>query len=181
MRTTRNMGGFLVLAAFIVCLADYAPSARADEARQEVAQARADQNGEREQVLVSFTTSAPDGVEIEVAKAHKLELMSKLPLPTLGLRIVRYAIPDSRTADAVLASLRADTRVSSAQANIQYQQVEPDGKETVVGSIPEASPPILAKRALRKPAERRTASIFGEGRPSRTPRMSASDVLAGGL
>ncbi len=132
-------------------------------------------------MLVSFTLSAPDGVELEIAKEHNLELVSKLPLPTLGIRVVRYAIPDSRPVAAVIARLRADQRVSSAQVNVQYRQIEPGPPETVVGSVP--IPPEVGPRKLaaRKSVVRREASIASRRLPVRSARIAAGDVLAGGL
>jgi hypothetical protein len=82
---------------------------------------------------------------------------------------------------AVLARLRSDQRVSSAQVNVQYRQLEPDVPETVVGSVP--SPPNVGPRktAARKSIVRRDVSASGDRRPVRRAKITAGDVLAGGL
>jgi hypothetical protein len=159
----------------------YSPPANAEEAEQIAAKTEIDDGTSQESVLVSFTLSAPDGVEAEIAKEHNLELVSKLPLPTLGIRVVRYAVPDSRPIAAVLARLRADQRVSSAQVNVQYRQIEPDVPEAVVGSVPSQPNIGPRKSAARKSVVRREAPVFGPRRPVRSARISVGDVLAGGL
>lgn len=170
-----------ICVALMTCGAAYGPSANAEEAEPIAAKTEIDDGTSRESVLVSFTLSAPDGAETEIAKDHNLELVSKLPLPTLGIRVVRYVVPDSRPIAAVIARLRADQRVSSAQINVQYRQLEPTAPEIVVGAVP--APPNAApqKSAARKSIVRREASIFGDRRPARSPRITAGDVLAGGL
>jgi len=170
-----------ICVALIACGAAYAPSANAEEAEQIAAKTEIDDGASQESVLVSFTLSAPDGVEAEVAKEHNLELVSKLPLPTLGIRVVRYVVPDSRPIAAVLARLRTDQRVSSAQVNVQYRQLEPDVPETVVGAVP--NPPNVGPRksAARKSIVRREASVFGDRRSVRSTKIAVGDVLAGGL
>lgn len=180
----RNCGGTLrcgvvsVCVALMTCCTAFGSPARAEEPKQVAARAQGEEDTSRESVLVSFTLSAPEGVEDEVAKEHNLELVSKLPLPTLGMRVVRYAVPDARPIATVLERLRADQRVSSAQVNVQYRQIEPNAPDTVVGSVPipqEAGP---RKSAARKSIVRREASL-SEGR--RPARIAVGDVLAGGL
>jgi hypothetical protein len=170
-----------ICVTFMACGAAYGPSANAEEAEQIAAKPEIDDGTSQESVLVSFTLSAPAGVEAEIAKEHNLEFVSKLPLPTLGIRVVRYTIPDSRPMAAVLARLRSDQRVSSAQVNVQYRQLEPDVPEAVVGSMP--SPPSVGPRktAARKSIVRRDVSASGDRRPVRRAGIAVGDVLAGGL
>jgi hypothetical protein len=165
----------------VTCGTPFGPPANAEEPEQIAAKTEIDDGTAQETVLVSFGYSAPEGVEAEIAKEHNLKLVSKLGLPTLGMRIVRYAIPDSRPLATVLARLRADQRVSSAQVNVQYRELEPAAPDTVVGSL--QKPPLAGPRrtAARKTVERREASIFGDRRPARPARVAVGDVLAGGL
>jgi hypothetical protein len=180
-------GGWLrcTLAAFCIavaaCGAAHGPAAHAEEAERIAAKTDIDEGTSRESVLVSFTLTAPDGVEAEIASEHNLELVSKLPLPTLGIRVVRYHIPDSRPISAVIARLRADQRVSSAQVNVQYRQLEPIVPDTVVGSLPSSPEVGPRKSAARKSLVRREASAAGDRRPARPARIAVGDILAGGL
>ncbi len=175
--------GFAAICAALMTFGTaYDHPANAEEAEQIAAKTEIDDGASSEFVLVSFTLSAPDGVEADIAKEHNLELVSKLPLPTLGIRVVRYVVPDSRPIAAVLARLRADQRVSSAQVNVQYRQLEPGVPETVVGSTPSPPPNVGPRRlAARKSIVRREAPVFGARRPVRSARITAGDVLAGGL
>jgi hypothetical protein len=132
----------------------------------------------RHSVLVAFAFSAPSGVEDEIAKEHQLELVDKLALPTLGLRVVRYTIPDSRTLESVLVELRADRRVSSAQVNVEYEQIEPTPPTAVAEGPPRAGP---LKAAKPRKTESRDVAVFGNSRPARSARIAVGDVLAGGL
>jgi hypothetical protein len=168
-----------------------AASVRADEtgpAREQVAAASPDgESSSRESVLVSFASTAPAGVENDIAREHNLELVSRLTLPTVGLRIVRYSVPDARPVAKVLARLREDRRVSAAQLNLEYRQ-DPALPDTVVGALPK---PQLAgprksstgAKAVATLRERREAELFGERRrpTRRAARIAAGDVLAGGL
>jgi hypothetical protein len=167
--------------ALIACCAGNGSSLRAEEPEQIAAQTSVDESALRESVLVSFTLSAPDGVENEVAKDYNLELVSKLPLPTLGLRVVRYAVPDSRSIASIIAKLRADQRVSSAQVNVQYRQIDPNAPDTVVGSVPRPREAGPTREAARRSIMRREASVSDRRRLPRSARIAVGDVLAGGL
>jgi hypothetical protein len=77
-----------------------------------------------EGVLALFDASTLESVDDEVAKAHGLELVSRLALPSLGKRIVRFRIPDGRSVEDLVAVLRADQRVASAQPNFRYHRLD---------------------------------------------------------
>lgn len=180
-----------LLVALAPALGPAAVSVRAEEAKEIAAKPAASENPSREEsVLVSLSFTSPAGVENDIAREHNLELVSRLALPTVGLRVVRYTIPDGRPVAAVLARLREDRRVSAAQLNFEYRQ-DPDEQETVVGSLPKplakgpaksaARASLVRKEVARTARERRTAELFGEKRPVRRAKIVAADVLAGGL
>ena len=62
----------------------------------------------------------PESLDEEVAKAHGLEIVGRNTMSSLGLRLVRYRIPDGRSLSSVVERLKADPRVESAQANVRY-------------------------------------------------------------
>jgi hypothetical protein len=101
-----------------VCGSPFGSPANAEEPERVAAKTEIDDGTAQETVLVSFSYSAPEGVEAEIAKEHNLKLVSKLGLPTLGMRIVRYAIPDSRPLATVLARLRAACQQCAGQRPI---------------------------------------------------------------
>jgi hypothetical protein len=75
----------------------------------------------RDAILAFFDESTPETVEEEVAKTHGLEVVSRKTLTVLGMRMVRFRVPDARSVTDVIAILRADKRVASAQPNFRYR------------------------------------------------------------
>jgi hypothetical protein len=86
-----------------------------------------------EAILALFDASEPVTVEEEVAKAHGLAIISRLILEALGKRVVRFRVPDARSAMAIVAELRADSRVSGAQLNFRYRNPTSDRGARVIG------------------------------------------------
>jgi hypothetical protein len=71
-------------------------------------------------VIVTFPSSTPQGVEEEVAKAHKLEFVRSLDTGSTDGRAALYRITDGRAAAEVVAALNGDVRVSAAHENVRY-------------------------------------------------------------
>jgi hypothetical protein len=164
------------------------------------AQSKASDAGQHQELaLAAFPSSAPESLEEEVAKAHGLEIVRRTTISSLGLRLVRYRIPDARPLSAVVDRLKADQRVARAQANISYtlpeQQARPvetsrpgepaaapqtggkDGKRPV--SVASAAPEPKRKSGHRKAAER---SAPATGIKQSSLRVGGvGDVLSGGL
>jgi len=117
-------------------------------------------------VLALFDASAPETVENEVARAYGLELVSRLTVPTLEKRMVRFRIPDGRSIAEVVAVLRADQRVSSAQPNFHYHF--PNQSPIAIGKLQQHSPRARHAKGVA-PAERavdaRTAKVPTLQRP----------------
>lgn len=145
-------------------------------------------------ILAAFHASAPESTEEEVAMQHGLDIVRRMTLPSLDLRVVTYRARAGSNPAEIVQRLRADQRVSSAQINVAYRAVEPD--DTKVGR---AEPPLNTakearqsasggKRAGTKPASTdiaeqsvprsKSARISMHGGPV---RATAADVLAGGL
>jgi hypothetical protein len=143
-------------------------------------------------ILTAFHASAPENTEEELAREHGLEIVRRVTLSSLDLRIVTYKLRDSSISAEILERLRADPRVSSAQANVAYRAIEPD-EAKVSGS--ELAPNTIKQRTAGKRMPTRSASADIAGKPARpkaaSERLSirnggpvtatAADVLAGGL
>lgn len=71
-------------------------------------------------VIAIFPSSTPQGVEEEVAKAHKLEFVRCLDTGSTDGRAALYRITDGRAAAEVVAALNGDLRVSAAHENVRY-------------------------------------------------------------
>lgn len=142
-------------------------------------------------ILTAFHASAPESTEEELARQHGLEIVRRVTLSSLDLRVVTYKLRDSSISAEILERLRADPRVSSAQANVAYRAIEPD-EAKVSGS--ELAPNTIKQRTAGKRMPTRSASADSAGKPARpkaaSERLSmrsgpvtatAADVLAGGL
>jgi hypothetical protein len=137
-------------------------------------------------ILVALALSTPTSVDEDVARQHGLELVDRTELPELGLRIVRLRAPDGRAIDPILAGLRNDQRIRTAQRNLQYgvPGAPPAG---VVAATPGGA--VARRRAARKAAadgRQRLAGPAASGTkapPSARPLRvgNVGDVLSGGL
>ncbi|HJU32151.1 MAG TPA: hypothetical protein VJ740_11880 [Hyphomicrobiaceae bacterium] len=120
---------------------DHPPDARAERESGElewlVAQlppsGAAEASGET--VLAVFAASTPEAVEEEIAKAHKLERVRRLEIGSREKRVVLYRITDGRNPADVVAALRNDARVSTAQPNARY---------AVAPQLPPPAPPAIS-------------------------------------
>jgi hypothetical protein len=147
-------------------------------------------------ILAAFDPAAPQGVEAEIAEQYRLELVEWVS--RIGLRIVRYRIPDARAPAAVAEALKGDGRIRIVQANLQHRPLPPVPPATTVArrdSGAEAGgkrggPPSAAAALERKApgkVETRTrqpAAVAERGRPpDRAPerrRFGGSGALAAG-
>jgi hypothetical protein len=146
-------------------------------------------------ILAAFHASAPESTEEELAKQHGLEIVRRMTLPSLNLRVVTYRARDGSNPAEVVQRLRADQRVSSAQMNVAYRAVEPDDTK-----VSRSEPPLNATKEAKQPAPvgkraaTRSASANAAGQLPRSTaatervsmhsglvRATAADVLAGGL
>ena len=143
-------------------------------------------------ILAAFHASAPESTEEELARQHGLEIVRRLTLSSLDLRVVTYKLRDGSISAEILERLRADPRVNSVQANIAYRAIEPDEakvseSEPIRDTIkqPTVGKPMPTRSASAdiagKPARPRTASERLSMRSSNPVTATAADVLAGGL
>jgi hypothetical protein len=72
------------------------------------------------QILVLVDQSQPQSLGLALARAHGLERLSSRPIALLGARVELYRIRGGRSEAAVLAALRRDRRIRSAQFNRRY-------------------------------------------------------------
>jgi len=155
--------------------------------------------GSSEEALAVFPASAPESLDEEVAKAHGLEVVGRSTISSVGLRLVRYRIPDARALSTVVDRLKADPRVETAQANFSYGLSEHKARPIEVSkpSEPAVAPHQRGKDDSRAASlasvepgpkqklARRKASGRSES-PRAIKRLSSrvggvGDVLLGGL
>lgn len=146
-------------------------------------------------ILAAFQASTPESTEEELAKQHGLEIVRRMTLPSLDLRVVTYRARDGSNPAEVVQRLRADQRVSSAQMNVAYRAVETDDTK-----VSRAEPPLNAMKGAKQPAPvgkraatrsananaavqlpRSKAATERVSMHSGPVRATAADVLAGGL
>ncbi|HXF55723.1 MAG TPA: S8 family serine peptidase [Hyphomicrobiaceae bacterium] len=77
-----------------------------------------------DEVLITIARNQPQTIDDAVAQSHNLQLLERLDLALLNLRIVRYRITDGRPVAAVVAALQADSRVEDPQPNYIYRASE---------------------------------------------------------
>jgi hypothetical protein len=139
-------------------------------------------------ILAAFAASTPESVEEELATQHDLEIVKRMTLSSLDLRIVTYRAREG-DAVAIVQRLRADPRVSSAQANVAYRAIEPVETDFKVSEHPRKPSVPVTKRA---PARSAGAVVVGQPPKFKTAsertsmhngrvKVTAADVLAGGL
>lgn len=108
----------------------------------------------RATVIAIFPSSTPQGVEEEIAKAHKLEFVRRLDIGSPDGRAALYRITDGRAAAEVVAALNSDVRVSAAHENVSY-------------SLPPQLPaPVAVSGAKPSPTQRHAS------RPDAKPNLS---------
>jgi hypothetical protein len=96
-----------------------------------------------ETIIAVFPSSAPESVEEDVAKEHKLEFVRRLEVGSSDRRIVVYRVRDGRSAAEAVAALKGDLRVSSTQPNVRY-------------TLPPQRPAPAAVSDVKQPADRLT-------------------------
>ena|SRR5215467_5149720 len=73
------------------------------------------------EIIAVFRSSKPEGAEKKVAKGHKLEFVRWLDIGLTNGRAALYRIMDGRSPAEVLAALKRDPHVSTAQRNKRYR------------------------------------------------------------
>ena len=79
---------------------------------------------EPSEVIAVFRPSTPEGAEKKVAKGHKLEFVRWLDIGLTNGRAALYRIMDGRPPAEVLAALKGDPHVSTAQRNKRYRHID---------------------------------------------------------
>jgi hypothetical protein len=127
-------------------------------------------------ILVAFGLSTPQSIDVEVAEQHGLELIDSAELPSFGLRIVRYRARDGRPTEPILARLRGDSRIASAQAIVAYQLPEAGRPATEVGRV--KGRPAATQQAKRRDMPVQSAR-HSSGRRTATVSRIARKLSAG--
>ncbi len=144
-----------------------------------------------ELIIVAVDASNPESLDEEIAQTHKLQLVRRLVMSAIGLRVISYRAVGPQSFAEVIERLRADSRITSAQVNAVYRPVPPAMPDKRLTSTPPGRPEhgVSGKRQSSTEARSssRAASVgaaykqdaakIGEAPPMRI----AADVLAGGL
>jgi subtilase family protein len=104
------------------------------------------------QILVLLDAARPTSLGAELARDYGLEALSSRPIALLSARAELFRVRAGRSEDAVLAALRRDRRIRSAQFNWRYfhtgderqeqhEQHEHEQQETA--SIPQYGPRLV--------------------------------------
>ncbi len=104
---------------------DSGPPPRAYGTRQERAPANgatAANTSVARQVLVLVAANQPGVTEGQLARTHRLRLVSSAAVPLLEARAQVYRIEDQRPVQAVITALSSDPRVMLVQRNMVYQR-----------------------------------------------------------
>jgi hypothetical protein len=75
---------------------------------------------EASEIIAVFRSSTPEGAEKKVARGHKLEFVRWLDIGSTNGRTALYQIIDGRPPAEVLAALKRDPHVRTAQRNTRY-------------------------------------------------------------
>ena len=73
-----------------------------------------------DEVLVRFNGGTSTGAIANFTRANGLVLLGTHPLPLINAALYQFRITDRRTVPAVLAGMRGDARLASAQPNFLY-------------------------------------------------------------
>jgi hypothetical protein len=116
-------------------------------------------------LLVAFPLATPSHVEDDVARQHGVEIVERWD--STRQRTIQVRVPPGRSAEAVLAALRRDGRVQSAQAIHIYRPaaaqaaVEPEADAAAEAKSASPAPPA--------PAEGIAAALAPGGQPKAAP------------
>lgn len=127
---------------------------------------RAERQVDGEIILVGFALTAPDSIDDDIAKLHDLVKVKRMVMPSLDLRVVSYRIRSESSVTSVLDRLRADHRISSAQADVAYRAVEeptrlPSVEHSSRLSIAGSLAPRMKKSMTLNPTAHRAVSPHG--------------------
>jgi hypothetical protein len=133
--------------------------------------AAAESQSRDDTVLVSFPISTPRGVEDEVIREHGLEVVGRWELARFELRMVQLRVPPGRSVAALLADLRVDRRVKSAQANNTFRPATTGGggrAKDGSGGIVQPKPEETSQASASPSRPYGIAAALGPGGPTKT-------------
>lgn len=148
------------------------------------------ESGSLDTILAGFPMSAPESLEEEVAKTHGLEIVRRFTIESLGKRIVVYRHKGDRPPADVVAALKKDQRVASAQANLRYvapaptvrQSRAPD-EDAADAAAKQAASKTKARTPQKKVAARasgRQEAIAAKPAPATTRSVQSQGSLVAG-
>ena len=130
-------------------------------------------------ILVAFALSVPQSIDEDIAKQHGLELVDRTELPSLGLRVVRYRAQANAPIAPIIANLRKDQRISSAQANAEYRLPSQSGPATEVSRLKDRLG--VARQAKRDDPPRASVRRRSDGKTAAVNRVAPKSAEQPGI
>ena len=121
-------------------------------------------------ILVAFALSVPQSIDVDLAKQHGLELVDRTELQSLGLRVVRYRVQANSLIAPIIANLRKDQRISSAQASAEYRLPSQSGPATEVSRLKDRLG--VARQAKRADPPRASVQRRSDGKTAAVIRVA---------
>ena len=119
---------------------------------------------------MAFALSVPQSIDEDIAKQHGLELVDRTELPSLGLRVVRYRAQANSPIAPIIANLRKDQRISSAQASAEYRLPSQSGPATEVSRLKDRLG--VARQAKRDDPPRASVRRRSDGKTAAVNRVA---------
>ena len=147
-------------------------------------------------IIVAVDASTPESLDEEIAREHKLDLVRRLVMSGVGLRVLSYRSVEAQPLAEILERLRADSRITSAQGNVAYRPLEPttpgDRLTSVkppemrsgnsdLGKRQKSAAPRMGGKAAGSNTTSRPGTVKADAGPSARVGGLVADVLAGGL
>ena len=123
-------------------------------------------------ILVAFALSAPQSIDEDLAKQYGLALVDRTELQSLGLRVVRYRAQANSPIAPIIANLRKDQRISSAQASAEYRLPSQSGPATEVSRQKDRLG--VARQAKRDDSPRASVQRRSDGKTAAVNRLRRS-------
>lgn len=77
-----------------------------------------------DEIVVRIARATPEAVDDAIGQTHGLQLLERSTIDLLGVRLVRYRVPNNRPLTAALTALQGDPRVLGPQLNYYYRHLQ---------------------------------------------------------
>ncbi len=77
-----------------------------------------------DEIVVRIARATPEAVDDAIGQTHGLQLLERSTIELLGVRLVRYRVPNNRPLTAALTALQSDPRILGPQLNYYYRHLQ---------------------------------------------------------